>query len=73
VNHRNFLFAKVQGQMPAVTNTNNAGICRGVPASKHGISGNSYLNLETGREDFREDAARTTAASHPLPVPKLSI
>jgi hypothetical protein len=43
--------------MPAVTNTNNAGICRGVPASKHGISRNSYLNLETGREDFMEDAA----------------
>jgi len=51
------LFAKVQGRMPAVTNTNNAGICCGVPASKHGISGNSYLNLETSREDFMEDAA----------------
>jgi phosphonoacetate hydrolase len=50
------VFARVEGQMPAVTNTNNASICCGVPASVHGITGNSYLNLETGREDFMEDA-----------------
>ena len=49
-------FATVQGQMPAVTNTNNAGICCGVPASVHGITGNSYLNRETGKEDFMEEA-----------------
>ena len=51
------LFAKVQAQMPSVTNTNNTGICCGVPASQHGISGNSYLNAETGRENFMQDAA----------------
>jgi len=51
------LFAKVQSQLPSVTNTNNAGICCGVPASKHGISGNSYLNLDTGREDFMQEAS----------------
>jgi phosphonoacetate hydrolase len=51
------VFARVQGQMPAVPNTNNASICCGVPASVHGITGNSYLNRETGQEDFMEDAA----------------
>jgi phosphonoacetate hydrolase len=50
------VFARGKGQMPSVTNTNNSSICCGVPASVHGITGNSYLNLETGREDFMEDA-----------------
>jgi phosphonoacetate hydrolase len=50
------VFARVQGQMPSVTNTNNASICCGVAASLHGITGNSYLNGETGQEDFLEDA-----------------
>jgi phosphonoacetate hydrolase len=49
------LFATVQGEMPSVTNTNNASICCGVPPSIHGITGNSYLNRETGQEDFMED------------------
>jgi phosphonoacetate hydrolase len=50
------LFARVHGQMPTVTNTNNASICCGVPAAVHGITGNSYFNRETGREDFMEEA-----------------
>jgi phosphonoacetate hydrolase len=50
------IFVRGEGQMPAVTNTNNAGICCGVPASVHGITGNSYLNRATGQEDFMEDA-----------------
>ena len=50
------VFARVKGQMPAVTNTNNASICCGVPASAHGITGNSYLNRDTGQEDFMEDS-----------------
>jgi len=49
------VFARVQDQMPSVTNTNNASICCGVPASVHGITGNSYLNRKTGQEDFMED------------------
>lgn len=48
------VFARVKGQMPAVTNTNNASICCGVPASVHGITGNSYFNRATGMEDFME-------------------
>ena len=50
------LFARVEDQMPAVTNTNNASICCGVAASVHGITGNSYFNRKTGQEDFMEDA-----------------
>lgn len=50
------VFARVQDQMPAVTNTNNASICCGVTANVHGITGNSYLNRRTGQEDFMEDA-----------------
>jgi phosphonoacetate hydrolase len=50
------MFTRVQGQMPAVTNTNNSSICCGVPASVHGITGNSYFNRETKQEDFMEDA-----------------
>ena len=49
------VFARVQDQMPTVTNANNASICCGVPASVHGITGNSYFNRRTGREDFMED------------------
>src|SRR5690349_22047506 len=47
--------SRVQDQMPTVTNANNASICCGVPASVHGITGNSYFNRRTGREDFMED------------------
>lgn len=50
------IFARVQDQMPAVTNTNNASICCGVTANVHGITGNSYFNRKTGQEDFMEDA-----------------
>jgi phosphonoacetate hydrolase len=50
------IFARAQGQMPTVTNTNNASICCGVSARVHGITGNSYLNRNTGQEDFMEDA-----------------
>jgi phosphonoacetate hydrolase len=50
------IFARVRGQMPSVTNTNNASICCGVAAAVHGITGNSYFNRKTGQEDFMEDA-----------------
>lgn len=50
------IFASVEGQMPAVTNTNNASICCGVTSSVHGITGNSYFDRETGQEDFMEDS-----------------
>lgn len=50
------LYRRVQGVMPAVTNTNNASICCGVWPERHGITGNSYFDERTGREEFMETA-----------------
>src|SRR5580693_3773363 len=50
------LFKRVQDTMPSVTNTNNASICCGVWPDKHGITGNSYLDERTGREEYMETA-----------------
>src|SRR5687768_5201570 len=36
--------------MPTFTNVNNSSIITGVPPSVHGISGNFFLNPETGEE-----------------------
>ncbi len=38
------------GAMPSFTNPNNISIITGVPPSVHGISGNYFLNPETGEE-----------------------
>ena len=38
----------VRGALPSFTNVNNAAIATGVPASENGISGNFFLNPETG-------------------------
>ncbi len=48
------LFRRVQDTMPSVTNTNNASICCGVWPDRHGITGNSYLDERTGREEYME-------------------
>jgi len=50
------LFRQVQDTMPSVTNTNNASICCGVWPDQHGITGNSYLDERTGREEYMETA-----------------
>ena len=50
------LFRRVKDTMPSVTNTNNASICCGVLADQHGITGNSYFNERTGREEYMETA-----------------
>jgi len=44
----------VPGGMPAVTNTNNASICSGAWPATHGITGNSYFDERTGREEYME-------------------
>ena len=49
------LFKRVQGVMPSVTNANNTSICCGVFPKVHGITGNSYLDTSTGREEYMED------------------
>jgi len=50
------IFRKVQCTMPSVTNTNNASICCGVWPDRHGITGNSYFDERTGREEYMETA-----------------
>src|SRR6202142_219970 len=50
------LFRRVQCTMPSVTNTNNASICCGVWPDRHGITGNSYFDERSGREEYMETA-----------------
>lgn len=50
------LFRQVRCTMPSVTNTNNASICCSVWPDRHGITGNSYFNERTGREEYMETA-----------------
>jgi phosphonoacetate hydrolase len=50
------IFRRVECTMPSVTNTNNASICCGLWPDRHGITGNSYFNKRTGREDYMETA-----------------
>ncbi len=50
------IFRRVKDTMPSVTNTNNASICCGVLADEHGITGNSYFDERTGREEYMETA-----------------
>ncbi len=42
--------------LPSFTNTNNASIATGVPPSVHGISGNFFLDPETGEEVMMNSA-----------------
>ena len=51
------LFRRVLDAMPSVTNTNNASICCGVWADRHGITGNSYFDAKTGREEYMESSS----------------
>ena len=53
---RDGLYKQVQGMVPAVTNANNSSICCGVFPREHGITGNSYLDRRTGREEYMETA-----------------
>jgi phosphonoacetate hydrolase len=50
------VFARARAVMPTVTNCNNASICCGSWPSEHGVIGNSYLDPETGTEEYMEDA-----------------
>ena len=53
---RDGLYKQVKGMVPAVTNANNSSICCGVFPKEHGITGNSYLDTNTGREEYMETA-----------------
>jgi phosphonoacetate hydrolase len=53
----------IRGVMPSVTNTNLAGVCCGVHADEHGITGNSYWDAEAEQEQFMSDGNLLTAAT----------
>lgn len=46
----------VRGALPSFTNVNNASIATGLPPSVHGISGNFFLDPETGEEVMMNSA-----------------
>jgi phosphonoacetate hydrolase len=50
------LYKRVKGVMPSVTNANNTSICCGAFPQVHGITGNSYLDTVTSREEYMEAA-----------------
>ena len=58
---RNGFHKPIQSVMPTVTNTNMAGVSCGVHADEHGITGNSYWDVETDLEQFMSDANLLTA------------
>jgi phosphonoacetate hydrolase len=60
---QNGLFKAIRGVMPAVTNTNVAGLCCGVYADEHGITANSYWDVESDQELFMSDGNLLTAAT----------
>jgi phosphonoacetate hydrolase len=53
---RDGLYKQVKGMVPSVTNANNSSICCGVFPKEHGITGNSYFDPRTGREEYMETA-----------------
>jgi phosphonoacetate hydrolase len=46
----------VDACMPTVTNVNNASICTGAWPAEHGITANSYLDLQTREEHYMDRA-----------------
>ncbi len=49
------MLATAHSAMPSFTNPNNVSIITGVPPSCHGISGNYFLDAETGTEVMMDD------------------
>lgn len=60
---RDGFYKKIQGVMPSVTNTNLSGVCCGVYADEHGITGNSYWDPQTEQEQFMSDGNLLTSAT----------
>ncbi len=54
-------YKTVKGVMPSVTNVNNTGICCGGPPKLHGITANSYFDLQTRKEEYMDKAAMVLA------------
>ena len=55
----------VDAAMPTFTNPNNLSIVTGVPPSRHGISGNFFLDHETGAAIMMNDASYLRADTIP--------
>ena len=49
-------YKQVEAMMPTVTNVNNTGICCGVAPMDHGITANSYFDLQTKKEEYMDKA-----------------
>jgi phosphonoacetate hydrolase len=60
---RQGFFKRIRGVMSSVTNTNVAGLCCGVHADEHGITGNSYWDADAGWEQFMSDGNLLTATT----------
>ncbi len=60
--HRGF-FALADAAMPTFTNPNNVSVVTGVPPAVHGISGNYYLDSQTGKEIMIVDASPMRATT----------
>lgn len=54
-------YKTVKGVMPSVTNVNNTGICCGGPPKLHGITANSYFDLQSRKEEYMDKAAMVLA------------
>jgi phosphonoacetate hydrolase len=54
-------YKRIQAVMPTVTNTNMAGVCCGVHADEHGITGNSYWDADIDQEQFMSDGNLLTS------------
>jgi phosphonoacetate hydrolase len=50
------LATEVNAVLPTVTNANNVSICCAAWPSEHGITGNSYLDPDTGQAEYMESA-----------------
>jgi phosphonoacetate hydrolase len=56
-------YKQLKTSMPTVTNTQAAGLCCGVHADEHGITGNSYWDAEYDRELFMSDLNLLTSST----------
>lgn len=56
-------FKQLKAVMPTVTNTQAAGLCCGVHADEHGITGNSYWDADRDEELFMSDPNLLTGAT----------
>jgi len=58
-------FRLVQSALPSFTNPNNVSIVTGVPPAMHGISGNFFLDRDTGSDVMMNDASFLRAETIP--------